>query len=559
MIILYGISCILAFLVIVAYIGFFNKKDIWFLMTYSSLCICNAGYLTLAASRTLEEALVCNRFAYLGSVFLPFFLLMTIMKICKVRIPKWLPFVLSALCAVVLLVTASGGYLNIYYASVSFAVINGAGTLLKEYGPLHLAYYIYLALYFGAMIGVIIRSFFMRKIVSYKHALHLAIAVFLNIAIYFTEKSIGLSFEALPFSYIIAAVFLLFIYKDLEDYNIDSIMQNTLVTDSTGVILFDTGLNFMGCNDDAIRVLPSLSNLKLEYPIPKDAQVLQNTIVPALVEALRPENATYRYRDRIYRLAAKPFYRGGNTKGKCLGTAVVISDDTAQQEYLELLSTYNDRLEEDVAQKTQHIQNMHNNLIVGMADMVEGRDPNTGGHIKRTSTVVGIFVQKLQEVGFGGLSEDFLCKVAKAAPMHDLGKIAIDDAVLRKPGKYTPEEYGSMQTHAERGAEIVSRILHREDDEEFYQIAVNVAHYHHERYDGNGYPAQLMGEQIPVEARIMALADVFDALVSKRCYKEEYSFDDAFHIIEDALGKQFDPALGEIFLSCFHELEICTQ
>lgn len=554
MIVLYGITCVTAFLIIVAYIGFFSKKDIWFLMTFLCLLICNTGYLTLALSRTLAEALLANRIVYMGSVFMPFFLLMTIMKICRVRIPGWLPFALSFLNAAVLLITVSAGYSTVYYASVSFETVRGVGKLIKEYGPLHLSYYFYLIGYFAAMMGVIIRSFFMRKIVSYKHAIHLAIAVMLNIAIYFIEKVVAIDFEILSFSYIVAALFLLFIYKALEDYNVESILQNTLATDSTGVILFDSDGRFKGCNDDAAAIFPELNELKLEDPVPIGARVLQSTVTPMLFDEKAREAMTYAHGGKIYRLAAKPFRRKGSARGKLLGTAVIVSDDTAQQEYFQLISSYNDRLEEEVAQKTQHVETMHDNLILGMADMVEGRDPNTGGHIKRTSAVVGIFVQRLREAG-GGLSEAFLNKVVKAAPMHDLGKITIDDAILRKPGKYAREEYCVMQTHAEKGAEIVGKILHPEDDEEFYRIAVNVAHYHHERYDGAGYPAGLSGDEIPVEARIMALADVFDALVSKRCYKEEYSFEEALEIIRDSLGKQFDPALGIAFLACAPELE----
>lgn len=138
--------------------------------------------------------------------------------------------------------------------------------------------------------------------------------------------------------------------------------------------------------------------------------------------------------------------------------------------------------------------------------------------------------------------------------MHDLGKIAVDDAVLRKPGRFTDEEYEKMKVHAKEGAKIVQSVLKNVDDEEFKTIAQNVAHYHHEKWNGAGYPEKLSGEQIPFEARIMALADVFDALVSKRCYKESMSYDKAFEIIKNDLGTHFDPKLGELFIDCRPEL-----
>ena len=139
--------------------------------------------------------------------------------------------------------------------------------------------------------------------------------------------------------------------------------------------------------------------------------------------------------------------------------------------------------------------------------------------------------------------------------MHDLGKIAVDDRILRKPGRFTPEEYEEMKKHSEKGAEIVAQILEGVEDDDFVQIAKNTAHYHHEKWNGEGYPCGLSGLDIPPEARIMALADVFDALVSKRCYKEKMDYDNAFRIIEESLGSHFDPELGKMFLHCRVKLE----
>ncbi|MGN0692983.1 MAG: HD domain-containing phosphohydrolase [Oscillospiraceae bacterium] len=204
--------------------------------------------------------------------------------------------------------------------------------------------------------------------------------------------------------------------------------------------------------------------------------------------------------------------------------------------------------------RTLHIKYIQDMMVLGMATMVESRDLSTGGHIKRTSMVVKIFAEKLsKEQDF--LTKDFLDMVIRAAPMHDLGKISVDDRVLRKQGKFTPEEYAEMKKHSAEGSRIVKQILDGVEDEEFVKIAENVAHYHHEKWDGSGYPDGLSGEDIPIEARIMALADVFDALVSKRCYKEAYSYDTAFSIIDSSIGTHFDPRLGGIFLKCRPELE----
>ena len=166
-----------------------------------------------------------------------------------------------------------------------------------------------------------------------------------------------------------------------------------------------------------------------------------------------------------------------------------------------------------------------------------------------------ILLDALERETPGRFPESFRRNVIKAAPMHDLGKIAVDDAILRKPGRYTAEEFEKMKTHAAEGARIVHEILKDTDDEAFHHIAENVAHYHHERYDGSGYPEGLKGEEIPPEARIMAIADVYDALVSKRVYKDSLSFEEADRIILEGMGTQFDPGLRSVYEAARPRLE----
>lgn len=218
------------------------------------------------------------------------------------------------------------------------------------------------------------------------------------------------------------------------------------------------------------------------------------------------------------------------------------------------LDDFRQNLAEKLEEKTKHIIDIQRMIVMGMATMVESRDNSTGGHIKRTSAVVEILAKKLLETQ-PEFSKEFLDMVIRSAPMHDFGKITVNDAILRKQGKFTSEEYKEMKKHSAQGAKVVRQILEGIEEQGFVDIAVNIAHYHHEKWNGLGYPEGLSGEQIPVEARIMALADVFDALVSKRCYKEAFSYDKAFSIIENDLGSHFDPVIGKIFITCRSELE----
>lgn len=187
-------------------------------------------------------------------------------------------------------------------------------------------------------------------------------------------------------------------------------------------------------------------------------------------------------------------------------------------------------------------------ILRGLSNLVENRDVDTGNHIKNTSEVVKLIIDELQAVdGRKIIDDDYADCVIRTASMHDLGKIVIPDAILNKPGRLTPEEFNHIKLHSEKGGEIVESVFSGLDDELLTKVGTNIAMYHHERYDGSGYPKGLKGEEIPIEARIMAIADVFDALVSKRCYKEPIPYEHAYFIIKDSMGKQFDPNLWKSF------------
>lgn len=204
----------------------------------------------------------------------------------------------------------------------------------------------------------------------------------------------------------------------------------------------------------------------------------------------------------------------------------------------------------------EHLMGMQDNIILGMANLIENRDGDTGEHIKRTSQYVEMLAKRAREAGLYTdiLTDEYIMLLVKAAPMHDVGKISVPDRILQKPGRLTEEEFEQMQRHAPEGGRIVREVFRDVEDEAYIEIASQVAAYHHEKWDGNGYVSGLAGEEIPLSARIMALADVFDALVSKRCYKDAMSYDKAFQIIEESAGTHFDPQLAEVFLDMREEI-----
>lgn len=193
---------------------------------------------------------------------------------------------------------------------------------------------------------------------------------------------------------------------------------------------------------------------------------------------------------------------------------------------------------------------MQDNTIMSLSNLVENRDTDTGHHVRRTRDYVTLIAEqcKRDNVYSESINDVFITLLSKSAPLHDIGKIIVPDSVLKKPGKLTNEEFDLMKKHAKEGGRIINDVLGIGVDPEYLRVATEISTGHHERWDGRGYPFNLIGNAIPLSARIMAIADVFDALVSKRCYKEKMSIDEAFKIIQEDSGSHFDPILVEEFL-----------
>ncbi|MCR5814451.1 MAG: HD domain-containing protein [Desulfovibrio sp.] len=206
---------------------------------------------------------------------------------------------------------------------------------------------------------------------------------------------------------------------------------------------------------------------------------------------------------------------------------------------------------QDIQSKNEAISQMQNALILTLADMVESRDQNTGEHIRKTAAYTKIIMEEMKRrhIYEDELTEQFMENVEHSAPLHDIGKINVPDAILNKPGKLTDEEFALMKSHTTTGGKIISHIIETVPESGYLYEAKNLATFHHEKWNGKGYPTGLSGLDIPLSARIMAVADVFDALVSTRSYKKGFPYEKAFAIIEEESGSHFDPKIVEAFFA----------
>ena len=206
-------------------------------------------------------------------------------------------------------------------------------------------------------------------------------------------------------------------------------------------------------------------------------------------------------------------------------------------------------LEQAIALRTHEIINVRDTAVFALAKLAESRDTETGEHLERLRTYSQILAEQLSKEGpYTHLIDDqFLEDMYRSSPLHDIGKVGIQDAILLKPGRLTPEEFEIMKTHAEIGARTLDEAITKTKGGGFLTMAAEIARYHHERFDGTGYPQGLAGLEIPLAARIVALSDVFDALSSARVYKPAFAPEEVRRTIESESGKHFDPAIVNAF------------
>lgn len=549
--VLFGLSLLLTGI----YMFKWNKHfDVHITLVFALVPVNNLGNMLLARATDLTEAVAVNKLTFIGGCYLELLILLMVFSLCEIRINRFLKVLLYLISTVIFFFVLTGGYTNLFYKSVTLIRENGFTVLKKEYGWMHMVLRGLVFFYFLMSLIAIVHTFIRKNQISRKMLFLLFLPEVIAMIAFFGGRQIFPNIELLPAAFVIAQVTYLRIASRIYLYDVaDSAIDSMVQTGETGFISIDFGYHYLASNETAKEIFPGLRLMTADFSIKKSRSFSQQ-VMPWLEAFNTNEDSdtdSYEQNGRIYQVTISWLYNNHRKKGYQL----TVRDDTKEQNYIRLINNYNGQLEEDVRKKTAHIEEMHDQLILGMATMVESRDNSTGGHIRRTSEGVRILLEEMGKDGGEELTPSFREKLIKAAPMHDLGKIAVDDEILRKPGRFTPEEFEKMKAHAAEGARIVHEILKDTDDDEFHLIAENVAHYHHERWDGSGYPQGLKGEQIPREARIMAIADVYDALVSKRVYKESMPFEKADQIMMEGMGSQFAPEMRPVYCRARPKLE----
>lgn len=531
-----------------------KSTNTFYPLTFYTIAITIFGYLFLALSSNVQEAVLAYKIVFVAGAFLPTLLFMALLNFCHIKINDTIRLTLITISCIIYLIASTAGFCDIFYKNVEYININGIGGLNAEYAFGYRLFWVQLFSYGATYLYIIIFSFLHRKNVSFHNLCCLTVIGVITLTSFAISKKINCDTFVMPTVLLIDETILLFLIHRMGKYDIDTTIFSSLTqTNTNAYITFSKSKRYIGCNDIALNFFPVLKEFRVDHPLDETNDTAQTFI--KLLNQFGPNDLSkifyFQVGKKHYKCLIRHLFHGNRDCGYMMR----IEDDTKLQRYIKFLDKYNNELANNVQNKDSHIHAMQEQMIVGMANMVENRDSNTGGHIKRTSQVIRILISEMRKDPNLALTQKFCRAVVKAAPMHDLGKIAVDDMILRKPGKFTSDEYNIMKTHAEKGAAIVENLLREIEDPELVTIAKNIANYHHELWNGTGYPKHLKGEEIPLEARIMAIADVYDALVSQRCYKEKISCSDAYDIIINSMGTHFDPGLKPYFINCREELE----
>lgn len=532
------------------------------------LLISNIGYFFLASSTSIGEALLANALSYIGGIFLPMMVMFILAEFSKSTLPQWFVYSISTVNVFLFFAVAMTGRYPFFYDNIRL-LIYPDGVADFMYTPAHFYYarFIVVGVELALSGFFTVLAFSGKKKASFK-TMFTYVGVFLaGFLVYFLEKVFVSRYELVPFFYMVCSIGLVYFSTRSMLYDVTLSVQEKMEELSPyGYIVFDRRMNYIGSNVAAEKLFPEVKEAKIDKPIVPENYALKSIISWVKEKAapfdIHERNSLKRLglndrnpEERRY-LDCELSYIHFGSSHHVLGYLVEMEDRT--QHYEDNLRNDNlihkarreiARSNNEVTKSLQKMKSLQESTILGMASMIESRDNSTGGHINRTSSCVSLFVDTLQTLpAYADRSENYWYAVKQAAVLHDLGKIAVDDYILRKEAGLTEEEYSKMKGHAEVGAVIVEKVLKEVDDKEFVAVAVNVAHYHHEKYNGKGYPDGLKGQNIPLEARIMALADVFDALASERTYKKPMPYDQCFKLIEEEAGTHFDPMLVDVFL-----------
>ncbi len=493
------------------------------------------GYLFEITAPTMEAALTATKFCYVGKIYIPPLALFFVLYYCRIKVSGAFVCLLTAVHTAVLVLVMTCEHHNLFYTDIVFSKEGPFPYLVCGYGVVYVAYMVLVLCYAALMLGVCWYRYRQGEREERNKIAYLSMIVLLpvlGLVLYLSGLTMG--YDATAVSYVWSGIILLVSIFRHDFFDTVNLAKNYVAENlADGLVVLGKQGQFVYANTLAQRLFPLLN--KKEYTVAVDE-----------IRKYCGKGKRMHMDGNVYKVTERDIFQNRTLRGKMY----YLQDVTDSYNYTA-------KLETEVRDKALELVRSHHSLIVSLANMVEARDGVTGLHIKHTSEYVEIIARALQKVPKYReiMSDAYVSVLSEAAPLHDIGKISMEDAILRKEGSLTTEELKSIHSHPALGARIIDGVLAEVKDSDYLVTAREMAYCHHEKWDGSGYPQGLKGEEIPLSARIMALADVYDALRSERSYKEAYSKEKARQIMLEESGKQFDPELVDVFLANLEEIE----
>lgn len=488
------------------------------------------GYFIEMTAHTMEIATLGTKVAYFGKVYVSMTMFFYICTLCKIKIPEIAIGLGTAFNFFISFLVFTFDSHTLFYTSAEF--VNSGLFPHMKYGH-GVFYFVYMGeVIVLQIVATIIAILYYHKTTTSGEKKKLVLIYALSVVVtgclawFFTGKTGG--YDTTSLGYLISTViFFISMYKFDVMGTVSLVKEQLIDSVEGGVIAVGTdGDEIIFTNDAARKVYPELAVENKIHRI-------------SLLDPSPEDNLTLFIDQSVYGVSKKEILEGNKHKG----TLYFITDNTGTYYYTELLQN-------EVANQVENVKNMQSNIILSLADVIEARDGFTGSHIKNTRYYATLIVQGIVKRGLYGdiMTPEYAAMISEAAPLHDIGKIKVPDSILGKPGRLNPTEFEIIKKHSAEGAAIIKQTLSDVESEEYLSVAYEIALYHHEKWDGSGYPFGLSGEDIPLCARIMAVADVYDALCSERSYKKSLPEEEARKIIIEGKGSHFDPVLVDVFI-----------
>jgi len=507
-----------------------SKIQIILLVMGLSSLLMMVGYLVDIRATNPETALTGKYFAYLGKPMLVLTSLLFVLHYSGIQLKKKWTMCLVAYHILLSVIVVTNEYHHLFYSTVAFDRSRLFSPLVVTHGPL---YYL-----FGAtMIGYLVFEAFIaareyhrtNSKQGQRQLLYIFGVIFcavLGYILYFSGVTQG--YDTTMVGCFAATILMGVLFWRYRLFDGLSLAKSQALDDArVAFLVLDTNHHVLYQNNLMTRLLST--DIRLQELVEKEDG-----------HTLLMKNG------KVYETDVKSVV----DRGQYFGKRIEVGDITESYYYSE-------QLEQDVESRTRQIKDIQRNILGGFAAMVEARDALTGDHVKKTSAYVEAIAEALKACpGYSEeLTEDYIRVLGDVAPLHDIGKLSMPDTILLKNARLSDEEYDVVKKHPENGLKIVNETIRGVENEEYTNMAADVVYAHHEKWDGSGYPQGLKGEEIPLSARIMAVADVYDALRSVRSYKQAFTKEEAKQIILEGKGTHFDPFVVDAFMESLSKIE----